>query len=108
MLNENSTPTPLTYYTYFCYNFLGQRCLIDSDMNLNSQIDWNDTDRIVSNDTRYVSLNGDWWRESSTWQTRQNGSSALTRVGLTRTRLTGLASWTKSGPKGSATVFFKY
>jgi hypothetical protein len=32
-------------------------------MNLNSQIDWNDTDRIVSNDTRYVSLNGDWWRE---------------------------------------------
>ena len=61
-------------------------------MNLNSQIDWSDTDRIVSNDTRYVSLNGDWWRESSTWQTRQNGSPALTRVGLTRTRLTGLAN----------------
>ena len=58
-------------------------------MNLNSQIDWSDTDRIVSNDTRYVSLNGDWWRESSSWQTRQNGSLALTRVGLTRTRLTG-------------------
>ena len=61
-------------------------------MNLNDQIDWNDTDRIVSNDTRYVSLSGDWWRESSTWQTRQNGSSALTRVGLTSTRLTGLAN----------------
>ena len=61
-------------------------------MNRNNQIDWNDTDRIVSNDTRYVSLNGDWWRESSTWQTRQNGSPALTRVGLTRTRLTGLAN----------------
>ena len=61
-------------------------------MNLNSQIDWSDTDRIVSNDTRYVSLNGDWWRESSSWQTRQNGSPALTRVGLTRTRLTGLAN----------------
>ena len=58
-------------------------------MNLNSQIDWSDTDRIVSNDTRYVSLNGEWWRESSSWQTRQNGSPALTRVGLTRTRLTG-------------------
>ena len=66
--------------------------IADSDMNRNSQIDWNDTDRIVSNDTRYVSLNGDWWRESSTWQTRQNGSPALTRVGLTRTRLTGLAN----------------
>ena len=61
-------------------------------MNRNNQIDWSDTDRIVSNDTRYISLNGDWWRESSTWQTRQNGSPALTRVGLTRTRLTGLAN----------------
>ena len=64
-------------------------------MNLNGQIDWSDTDRIVSNDTRYISLNGSWWRESSTWQTRQNGSPALTRVGLTLTRLTGLASWIK-------------
>ena len=33
-----------------------------ADMNLNDQIDWSDTDRIVSNDTRYVALNGDWWR----------------------------------------------
>ena len=90
-LNENPTPTPLTY-TYFCYNSLGERNLTVSDMNLNNQIDWNDTDRIVSNDTRYVAFNGDWWRESSTWQTRQNGSPALTRVGLTRTRLTGLTN----------------
>ena len=52
-------------YTYFCYNSLGERNLTVSDMNLNSQIDCNDTDRIVSNDTRYVSLNGDWWRGSS-------------------------------------------
>ena len=66
--------------------------IADSDMNRNNQIDWSDTDRIVSNDARYVSLDGDWWRESSTWQTRQNGSSALTRVGLTRTRLAGLAN----------------
>ena len=70
-------------------------------MNLNGQIDWNDTDRIVSNDTRYVSLNGDWWRESSSWQTRQNGSSELTLMGLTRTRLTGLGrARTPSAPQG--------
>ena len=78
--------------------------IADSDMNRNSQIDWNDTDRIVSNDTRYVSLNGDCWRESSTWQTRQNGSPALTRVGLTRTRLTGLGGNTvpsASSPTGA-------
>jgi hypothetical protein len=68
-------------------------------MNRNGQIDFESADRVVSNDVRYVALGGDWWRESSSWQTRQNGSPALTRVGLTRTRLTGLASWTKSGPK---------
>ena len=96
-LNENSTPTPLTS-TYFCYNSLGERTLTVEDMNLNSQIDWNDTDRIVSNDTRYVSLNGSWWRESSTWQTRQNGSPALTRVGLTRTRLTVLGKNGEAAP----------
>ena len=98
VLSENSTPTPLTY-TYFCYNSLGERTLTVSDMNLNNQIDWSDTDRIVSNDTRYVLLDGDWWRESSSWQTRQNGSPALTRVGLTRTHLTGLG---KNGEAGLA------
>ena len=86
-----SSPSPLTF-TLICYNSLGERNLTVEDMNRNNQIDWSDTDRIVSNDTRYVSLNGDWWRETSTWQTRQNGSPALTRVGLTRTRLTGLAN----------------
>ena len=59
-------------------------------MNLNDQIDWNDTDRIVSNDTRYVSLNGDWWRESSSWQTRENNSASLTRISCVRERLTGV------------------
>ena len=78
--NSELQLVPLAF-TLICYNSLGQRTLTVSDMNLNNQIDWNDTDRIVSNDTRYVSLNGDWWRESSSWQTRQNGSSALTRVG---------------------------
>ncbi len=67
--SSNSSPSPLTY-TLICYNSLGQRTLTVSDMNLNGQIDWSDTDRIVTNDTRYISLNGSWWRESSTWQTR--------------------------------------
>ena len=87
--NSELQLVPLTF-TLICYNNCGERNLTVSDMNLNSQIDWNDTDRIVSNDTRYVSLDGSWWRESSSWQTRQNGSSELTLMGLTRTCLTGL------------------
>ena len=103
MLNENSTPSPLTY-TYFCYNTLGQRNLSVEDMNLNNQIDWSDTDRIVSNDVRFVMLDGDWWRESSTWQTRQNGSPELTLMGRSRTRLTGLGrARTPSAPQGILT-----
>ena len=73
-------------------------------MNRNNQIDWSDTDRIVSNDTRYVLLDGDWWRESSSWQTRQDGSSELTLMGRFRTRLTGLGGNTvpsASSPTGA-------
>ena len=107
-----SSPSPLTF-TLICYNSLGERNLTVEDMNRNNQIDWSDTDRIVSNDTRYVLLDGDWWRESSTWQTRQNGSSELTLMGLTRTRLTGLGdglvSETRSiDPLGNETVACSY
>jgi YD repeat-containing protein len=82
-------------------------------MNLNSQIDWSDTDRIVSSDTRYVVFNGDWWRESSSWQTRQNGSSELTLMGRSRTRLTGLGDGLVSenrsiDPLGNETVACSY
>ena len=66
-------------------------------MDLNSQIDWNDTDRIVSNDTRYVSLKGDWWRETSSWQTRQNGSPELTLM-------KGLRGLRGSDPNGGVQV----
>ncbi len=85
----DSALSPLDF-TCFCYNSLVGRNLTVNDMNRNGQIDWNDTDRIVSNDVRFVSLDGAWWRETSTWQARQNGSSALTCVSLARDRLTGL------------------
>ncbi len=97
----------------FCYNSSGQRCMSVEDMNRNGQIDFESTDRIVSNDTRYISLNGSWWRESSTWQTRQNGSPELTLMGRSRTRLTGLGdglvSETRSiDPLGNETVACSY
>ena len=66
--------------TFFRHDPFGQRTLTVEDVDLNGQIDWSGPDRVVSNDVRHVRLNGDWWRESSSWQTRQNGSSALTRA----------------------------
>ena len=50
-VSVTSSPSPLTF-TLICYNSLGQRNLTVSDMNLNQQIDWSDTDRIVSDGTR--------------------------------------------------------
>ena len=112
VLNENSILMPLAY-TYFCYNTLGERNVTVFDMNLNHQIDWSDTDRIVSNDVRFVLLQGDWWRESSSWQARQNGSPELTLMGRSRTRLTGLGnglvSETRSfDPLGNETITCSY
>ena len=66
-------------------------------MNLNGQIDWSGPDRVVSNDVRHVLLDGDWWRETSAWEARADGSSALSCVSATRTRLTGLGMADESG-----------
>ena len=74
----------------FCYDSSGQRYLSVEDLNCNSIIDFTEADRVISNDTRYVKLDGDWWRESSSWQTRENNSAALTRISCVRERLTGL------------------
>ena len=74
----------------FCYDSSGQRYLSVEDLNCNSIIDFTEADRVVSNDTRFVKIDGDWWRESSSWQTRENDSAALTRISCVRERLTGL------------------
>ena len=89
---ESIEPQPLSS-TLFVYSDDGVRILTVSDLNFNGATDWNDTDRIVSNDTRYVQLAGDWWRETSTWQPRQDASPELTLMGRTRlTEVPGVTS----------------
>ena len=70
-----SSPSPFSSlvplaFNYFCYNSLGQRTLAVEDMNRNGQIDFESADRVVSNDTRYVSIGGDWWR-GKIWYNRR-------------------------------------
>lgn len=83
--------------TLFRHDPFGRRTLTVEDLNLNGQIDWSGPDRVVSNDVRHVLLDGDWWRETSAWEARADGSSALSRVSATRTRLTGLGAADESG-----------
>ena len=83
--------------TLFRHDPFGRRTLTVEDLDLNGQIDWSGPDRVVSNDVRHVRLDGDWWRETSAWEARADGSSALSRVSATRTRLTGLGLADESG-----------
>ena len=100
--------------TIYSYNEYGENNLTVEDINRNGVIDFSNSDRIVSNDTEYVKLDGDWWRKTSSWQTRENNSSSYTCVGTKLERLTGLgvdnlASETKSiDAYGNATLSFVY
>ena len=71
------------------YDAFGDNVLSVRDIDLDGAIGWT-SDRILSNDTAYVKLSGDWWRESCTWSARTDGSAALTLMRSSRTRLTGL------------------
>jgi len=83
--------------TLFRHDPFGRRTLSVEDLNLNGEIDWNGPDGIVSNDVRYVLLDGDWWRETSLWQARSDGSPELTRASATLERLTGLGAADATG-----------
>ena len=61
-------------------------------MNRNGQIDWNEADRVVSNDTRYVSIDGAWWRETRQWSIHDDDSAEARLMGVYRSRVTGLGA----------------
>ncbi|MBQ2628807.1 MAG: RHS repeat protein, partial [Kiritimatiellae bacterium] len=69
----------------YAYDNFGERVLDVTDLDLNGEVDWT-SDRIVSNDVRYVASDGAWWRESTAWAARIDGSAGLSPVGGTRTR----------------------
>ena len=85
--------------TLYAHDALGGRTVSAQDLDLDGRIGWAGRDRIASNAVRYVCIDGDWWREESSWSSGADASDPTpVPVGSTRTRLTGLGA---SGPHGT-------
>ena len=78
--------------TIFLYDSLGNRIASIDDRNFNDVIDWSGPDLISSNDTRYVSLDGSWWRESRQWSIHEDDSAIAKLMSVHRSRVTGLGA----------------
>ena len=85
--------------TLYAHDALGGRTVSAQDLDLDGRIGWTGSDRIASNAVRYVCIDGDWWREESSWSSGSDASDPTpVPAGSTRTRLTGLGA---SGPHGT-------
>jgi len=102
-----SAPLRETIYLYDEHN---DRVATVSDRNFNDAIDWAGPDLVSSNATRYVSIGGDWWRETRQWSIHDDDSAVPRLMGVRRSRVTrlganGLASETITiDQRGNATT----
>ncbi|MBQ6137938.1 MAG: hypothetical protein IJI73_11280, partial [Kiritimatiellae bacterium] len=76
--------------TIYLYDELNDRIAIVDNRNFNNAIDLSGPDLISSNATRYVSIDGAWWRESRQWSIHEDDSAASQLMGVHRSRVTGL------------------
>ena len=76
--------------TIFLYGSLGNRVASIDDRNFDGIIDWAGPDLISSNDTRYVSIDGAWWRETRQWSIHEDDSAIAKLMSVHRSRVTGL------------------
>ena len=84
-----SAPLRETIYLYDEHN---DRVATVSDRNFNNAIDWTGPDLVSSNATRYVSIGGDWWRETRQWSIHDDDSAGARLMGIRRSRVTGLGA----------------
>ena len=94
--------------TGYGYNALGNRVLTVRDADGDGAFTLSGADAATSNATRYVKLDGDWWRESTAFTFPVTGSSEAIPVSRTRERLTGLGTITENGCLVSETRSLAY
>ena len=83
--------------TLFEYDALGAQTLSAQDLNLNGVLDLDGPDRVSSNATEFVQINGDWYHEASSYTFPENNSATALLTGTQRQRLTGLGGATDHG-----------
>ena len=109
-LSTRSTRSTRLNSRLYLYDELNERVATASDRNFNNAIDLSGPDLISSNATRYVSIGGDWWRETRQWSIHDDNSAEARLIGVHRSRVTGLgvnglASESVSiDPRGNATT----
>jgi RHS repeat-associated protein len=89
----------------FSYDPLGNATLTAQDLNLNGVIDLAGPDRVSSNATEFVQIDGDWFGESRSYTFPEGNSATALLTGLQRTRLTGLGLNSEFGIQNSEFIF---
>ena len=91
-LSTRSTCSTRLNSRLYLYDELNDRVATVSDRNFNDAIDWTGPDLVSSNATRYVSIGGDWWRETRQWSIHDDDSAESRLMGIRRSRVTGLGA----------------
>ena len=109
-LSTRSTRSTRLNSRLYLYGNLNERVAAVDDRNFNNAIDWTGPDLVSSNATRYVSIGGDWWRETRQWSIHDDGSAESRLMGIRRSRVTGLGTdgldseSVSIDPRGNATT----
>ena len=91
-LSARSTRSTRLNTRIYLYDNLNERVAAVDDRNFNNAIDWTGPDLISSNGTRYVKLDGDWWRETKSYSIHDDNSAVARLMGIHRSRVTGLGA----------------
>lgn len=76
------------------YDSFGDAALQIADADLDGAVDLAGPDVVVSNEVRFASVGGAWWREARRWSFPDEGSAEPFLVSTVRERLTGLGAET--------------
>jgi YD repeat-containing protein len=98
------TTSPGQADTLYVYDSLGAQTRSGLDLNLNGIIDLAGPDRVTSNATEFVQINGDWYRESRSYTFPEDNSATAILTGTQRQRLTGLGAATDYGILTAETI----
>lgn len=88
-LSTRSTCSTRLNSQLYLYDIHNDLIATIDDRNFNNAIDWTGPDIISSNATRYVKLNGDWWKESRQWSIHDDDSAEARLMDVRRSRITG-------------------
>ncbi|MCP4694891.1 MAG: hypothetical protein GY859_43085, partial [Desulfobacterales bacterium] len=89
-LVKTTPPAAAAAATLYEYDEPGNQARTGLDVDHTGSLEPASTDRITDNEDSFISIDGDWWRETAQTVYGAENDDAPTIVGYQRTRLTGL------------------